>query len=150
MKKILLIVLLIFTIAISIYFAQKSTTRNNQQEPIYTLIENYNQSRETGDTALLNNILTHDIDQLVSSGEWRIGLEAATKGMMSSSTNNPGKRTITINKIRFVNPETAIVDAKYEIQNSDDSERKMWSTFIVIYKENSWKITAIRNMLPSK
>jgi hypothetical protein len=40
-----------------------------------------------------------------------------------------------------------IADARYEIQNADGTARKMWSTFIVVYQDDAWKITAIRNML---
>ena len=113
------------------------------------MIENYTKSRETMDTILLKSILTTDVDQLVSSGEWRIGIEGAMKGMVRSSTSNPGNRTIKIEKIRFLNPENAIVDTRYEIQNANGTTRKMWSTFIVVHKNDMWKITAIRNMLPA-
>jgi len=49
-----------------------------------------------------------------------------------------------------LNAESALVDTRYEIANADGSIRKMWSTFIVVYEGNRWKITAIRNMLPTK
>jgi len=38
------------------------------------------------------------VDQLVSSGEWRTGIEGAMKGMVRSSTSNPGKRTLVVYK----------------------------------------------------
>ncbi|MBA4057366.1 MAG: DUF4440 domain-containing protein, partial [Marivirga sp.] len=101
------------------------------------------------DTLLLKSILTTDVDQLVSTGEWRNGITASLKGMLSSSANSPGTRTLTIEKIRLLNPDNAIVDCKYEIQNQDGTPRKMWSTFIVVSEKKAWKISAIRNMLPS-
>jgi hypothetical protein len=85
----------------------------------------------------------------VSSGEWRNGIDASVKGMLSSSANAPGTRTLNIEKIRMFNPNSAIVDCKYEIKNMDGTTRKMWSSFIVISYEGIWKITAIRNMLPA-
>ena len=148
MKKILPILLLILTIAIS-NFAQNTSNDSNKEKAIYSLIDNYTRSRETKDTVLLQKILMPDVDQLVSSGEWRVGIEAATKGMMQSSTNNPGDRTITVDKIRFINQKSAIVDARYEIQNDNGSVRKMWSTFVVVFEDDMWKISAIRNMLPA-
>lgn len=120
-----------------------------QEKTLHALIDQYAQARETSDTILLKSILTGDIDQLVSSGEWRYGLAGAMKGMLRSSASNPGTRTLTVEKVRFLSPESGIVDARYEIQNTDGSGRKMWSTFIVVRKENAWKITAIRNMLPA-
>ncbi len=131
------------------YISAKSTSTNKQSSDIIALIENYTKARETGDTLLLKSILTTDIDQLVSSGEWRYGKDGAMKGMMRSSESNPGKRTITVEKIRFLNPVCAIADARYEIENVDGTSRKMWSTFIVVLQDKKWKITAIRNMLPA-
>ena len=98
-------------------------TKSKQE--IHALIDKYVQARETKDTALLESILTTQIDQLVSSGNWRIGKAESMAGMLRSSNINPGSRTIKIEKIRFLNPESAIADAKYEIQNPDGSMRRM-------------------------
>jgi len=149
MKNIYLsmIVNLMFT---TFNFAQEAAPGNKSEQDIYALIETYVQAREKKDSVLLENILTTDIDQLVSSGEWRSGKQEAMDGMMRSSKSNPGSRTITIEKIRFFSSESGIADARYVIQNEDGTERKMWSTFIVVYQAGSWKITAIRNMLPTR
>jgi hypothetical protein len=148
MKKTTLFILFIFIIPTCI-FAQNTSNSNKQKQEIISLIEKYTQSRETMDTVLLKSILTPDIDQLVSSGEWRTGMEGAMKGMVRSTTSNPGKRTLKVEKLRFLNSECAIADARYEIQNADGTSRKMWSTFIIVYTVEMWKITAIRNMLPA-
>ena len=89
------------------------------------------------------------MDQLVSTGEWRNGITAAVEGMLKSSANSPGTRTLKIETIRMFNPTTAIVDCRYEIQNADSTVRKMWSTFLVIAEKKIWKISAIRNMMPA-
>lgn len=148
MKKISLIIVFNLLTTTFIY-SQDTIAGNKQKQEIYSLIDQYVQARETKDTVLLKSILTSNVDQLVSSGEWRYGIKGSIVGMMRSSGRNPGTRTITIDKIRFVNSESGIVDARYEIQNSDGTVRKMWSTFIVVYNDDRWKITAIRNMLPT-
>ena len=124
----------------------------NQQaeKSIYALIDNYAKARENKDANLLKKILMADIDQLVSSGEWRVGIDVALEGMMKSSKNRPGSRTIKIDKIKFLNAISAIADARYEILNEDGTSRKMWSSFIVVEDKGEWKIAAIRNMLPAK
>jgi uncharacterized protein (TIGR02246 family) len=122
---------------------------DKQKKDIYQLIDNYSQAREKRDTLLLKSILTTDVDQLVSTGEWRNGIAASVKGMLQSSASSPGTRTLNIEKIRLLNPNSAIVDCKYEIQNADGTPRKMWSTFIVVSEKGKWKISAIRNMLPT-
>ncbi|WP_149274456.1 SgcJ/EcaC family oxidoreductase [Pareuzebyella sediminis] len=114
----------------------------------YALIEQYAKARETKDTLLLDKILTKDIDQLVSTGEWRRGFDTAKAGMLRSSSNNPGSRILTVEHVRYLNDRTAVVDARYEIKNTDGSIRKMWSTFINVRIDDRWKIAAIRNMLP--
>ena len=148
MKRASLFILICLLSSTSNY-AQNTKINKNWEQQIYSLIEKYTRSRENMDTVLLKSILTPDIDQLVSSGEWRTGIEGAMKGMVRSSESNPGTRTIKIEKIRLLNSDSAIVDAKYEIQNAGGTTRKMWSTFIVVYNDDIWKIAAIRNMLPA-
>ena len=131
-------------------FSQKLTLTKKQQQDISTLIDNYSKAREQMDTVLLKNILTDDIDQLVSSGEWRQGIAQSVKGMLRSSSSNAGARTIIIDKMRLLTTSIALVDTRYEIINADGTTRKMWSTFVVVHNKSSWKIAAIRNMLPQK
>jgi hypothetical protein len=121
-----------------------------QRKEITSLIDKYSLARETRDTILLKSILTSDIDQLVSTGEWRDGVASSVKGMLRSSANSPGKRKLTVHKIRLIDGNSAIVDCKYDIENADGSARNMWSTFIVVADKGVWKISAIRNMLPSQ
>ena len=145
-----LIVLLVLQIAVaSLLHGQQLLLTDQQKSDIKLLIDQYSEARENRDTVLLKRILTSEIDQLVSTGEWRNGMDAAVKGMLTSSTNSPGKRTLVIEKIRLLNLLVAVVDCRYEIENANNNARKMWSTFVVVSNNGSWKISAIRNMLPS-
>ena len=128
----------------------QSAPGNKQRQDIHALIDKYSEAREKKDTILLKAILTADIDQLVSTGEWRSGVQSSVRGMLKSSATSPGTRKLTIDKIRMVSPSAAIVDCKYEIDNPDGTPRKMWSTFVVVEEKRIWKISAIRNMLPSQ
>jgi uncharacterized protein (TIGR02246 family) len=140
---------LLFIVTGSSYSQAQNTVPENKKKDIYSLINKYSEAREKRDTVLLKNILTEDIDQLVSSGEWRDGINASVQGMLQSSASTPGQRTLNIEKIRLLNPTTALVDCRYEIQNGD-STRKMWSSFVAVSQRGQWKISAIRNMLPSQ
>ena len=144
-------VFIFFLLSITVLFAygQNNIPNDQEQKGIATLIDQYAQAREKRDTVLLKSILTADIDQLVSTGEWRNGITAAVEGMLKSSANSPGTRTLTVDKIRMISSTSAIVDCRYEIQNTNNTTRKMWSTFIVIADKEIWKISAIRNMLPA-
>ncbi len=142
---------LLFLLLASALFAYAQDTKptDSQRKDITVLISQYSQSRESRDTVLLKKILTADIDQLVSTGEWRQGIGAAVDGMMKSSNSNPGSRTLTVDKIRLVTPACAIVDCRYEIANPNGTPRKMWSSFIIVSDKGVWKISGIRNMLPA-
>ena len=129
---------------------QHAVLDDSQRKSIDALIDQYSQAREKRDTVLLKSMLTTDIDQLVSTGEWRDGIASSVKGMLNSSASNPGTRTLNIEKLRLLNQHSAIVDCNYEIQNADGTLRKMWSTFIVVLDQGKWKISAIRNMLPTR
>lgn len=148
MRNIFLIILM--NAASAGYLFGQGRASDKETQAIHFLIDQYSQARENRDTALLGGILTTDVDQLVSTGEWRDGIDTALKGMLNSSATNPGTRKLTIERIRLINKVSAIVDCKYEIQNPDDTVRKMWSTFIILSEKGKWKITAIRNMLPSQ
>src|SRR6185503_3097253 len=142
-------ILFVFTLHflfVPFLYGQNNIPDEKQRKAMVTLIDQYSQAREKRDTALLKTILTADVDQLVSNGEWRIGIGTAVQGMLNSSLTNPGTRTLKVDKIRMINPACAIVDCRYEIQNTDGTLRKMWSTFTVVEDKKTWKITAIRNM----
>ena len=135
--------------ATGLVHAQYIAPDDQLRKAIADIIEQYSQAREKGDTLLLKTLLTSAVDQLVSTGVWRNGIGAAVEGMVQSSTASPGIRTLHIEKMRLFNPNSAIVDCRYEIQSKDGNSRKMWSSFIVVADKGIWKITAIRNMLPA-
>ena len=120
-----------------------------KRQAIEAVVASYQRARETGDTVLLKSILTEQVDQLVSTGEWRTGLDEAMQGMQRSSAGNPGTRTLTVERVRFLDSKNAIADARYVIVNPSGTARQMWSTFVVVQEQGRWKIAAIRNMLPS-
>jgi ketosteroid isomerase-like protein len=148
MKRIFSLVLFNL-IGIAFAHAQDTQPTDKQRKDIHSLIDQYSLARENRDTVLLKNILTSDVDQLVSTGEWRSGIDSSVKGMLNSSTGNPGTRTLTVEKLRLLNAGSALVDCRYEIRNADGTIRKMWSTFVVVSDKGTWKISAIRNMLPT-
>jgi uncharacterized protein (TIGR02246 family) len=124
--------------------------QDDKTKAIYQLVDNYSLARENRDTILLKKILTEDIDQLVSTGEWRYGLQSAVKGMLESSATTPGIRTLRVERVRFLGKHIALADARYDIRNDDGTVRSMWSSFAAVRENGTWKISAIRNMLPAK
>jgi uncharacterized protein (TIGR02246 family) len=115
------------------------------------IVKKYVDAREQKDPQAIEALFTSDADQLVSSGEWRKGRGEVVKGTMVSSQSNSGKRTITVESIRYVAPGVALADGRYEIAGMAGGEtRKMWTSLVLTRGANGWRITAIRNMLPSR
>ncbi len=148
MKKKSWFIILALTCSLLSY-GQLNSPDEQQRKAITSLIDQYSEAREKNDTVLLKKIMASDVDQLVSTGEWRMGIHAAVQGMLKSSANSSCTRTLAVENIRIFNSSVAIVDCRYEIQNTDGTQRRMWSTFVVVFRDKIWKITAIRNMLPA-
>lgn len=126
------------------------TPPSGDEKQIRELVARYVDAREKIDPQAVAPLFTPEADQLVSSGEWRRGRAALVEGTMASSRRNSGHRSITIETIRFLTPEIAIVDGRYELAGSNGTEtRKMWSTLIVQRTGSEWQIAGIRNMLPA-
>lgn len=147
MKKTILLSFSLVFISLPVLFAQDSKVLDS--EAIIALIDNYSKARELQDTVLLKEILMPNIDQLVSTGEWRMGLQAAIEGMQRSSNTNQGKRTLIVDKVKFLSKEVAVADARYVIESENGNIRKMWSAFFLVLTDEGWKISGIRNMLPT-
>jgi uncharacterized protein (TIGR02246 family) len=114
------------------------------------LVARYVDAREHRDAKTIEALFTADADQLVSSGEWRKGREAVVRGTLASSESTGGRRTITVETVRFLSPDAAIADGRYEIAGLTGGQtRRMWASIICARTPDGWRIAAIRNMLPA-
>lgn len=116
---------------------------------IRAVVADYLQARERRDGAAVGALFTADADQLTSSGEWRRGREDIVRGTLASSDRTGGKRTITIETVRFPGRDLAIADGRYELAGADQGTRRMWTSFVFVREGGGWRIAAIRNMLPA-
>jgi uncharacterized protein (TIGR02246 family) len=124
---------------------------SKDEAAVKAVVARYVEAREKRDAAAIEALFTKDADQLVSSGEWRRGRDAVVKGTLASSESTGGHRTITVENVRFLSPDVAIADGRYEITGmASGQDRRMWSTFVIARGTDGWKIAAIRNMLPAK
>lgn len=138
-----------YFVSAGLCLAQNSAPGNNEA-PIREIVSKYVEARERIDPKAVEALFTSDADQLVSSGEWRKGREAVVRGAVASSRSAGGKRTITVEQVRFVTPDVAIADGRYELTGlSGGSTRSMWATLVVKKTDAGWRIAAIRNMLPA-
>jgi|SRR5271165_1463273 len=121
-----------------------------EEQAVREVVQKYMDARDRQDGVELEKLFTADADQLVSSGEWRRGRGEVLKGTLASSQNAGGKRTITVESVRFLAPGVALADGRYELSGlAGGTSRKMWTTLIVTRSSDGWRIAAIRNMLPA-
>ena len=119
-------------------------------DAIRALVRKYMEARESQDAAAVGALFTSDADQLVSSGEWRKGRPEVVRGTLASSQASSGARTITVESVRFVSPDVALADGRYEIgASAGAAARHMWTALVLKRTPQGWRIAAIRNMLPS-
>jgi uncharacterized protein (TIGR02246 family) len=141
-----------FVIAsLCVFVAATPLKAADQTAAIRAAVQQYVDVREHADSQALERLFTEDADQLVSSGEWRKGRPAVVKGTIAVSQREAGKRTITIESIRFLAKTVAIVDGRYDLLDAAGNPmRKMWTCILVTREHSGWHIAAIRNMLPAR
>jgi uncharacterized protein (TIGR02246 family) len=122
----------------------------NDEAAVREIVQEYMDARDRQDPRAIEALFTADADQLVSSGEWRKGRPDVVRGTMASSQSSGGKRTITVESVRFVAPGVALADGRYDLARLAGGEtRHMWTSLVMVKAGGAWKIAAIRNMLPA-
>jgi uncharacterized protein (TIGR02246 family) len=136
-------------VSVAPWFAQPGV-QSKEEAVIREVVAKYVDARERIDPKSVEELFTSDADQLVSSGEWRKGREAVVSGTMASSRSAEGKRSITVESVRFLTADVAIADGRYELAGLAGGEtRRMWTTLVLKRTGKSWRIAAIRNMRPA-
>ena len=130
--------------------ADEPATPSADETAVRAVVQRYVEAREASDSKAIEALFTEDADQLVSDGTWRRGRDTLVRGMLESSRRNPARRTIDVESIRFLSPEVALVDGRYVQKGADGGkDREMWTAITLKRIAGSWRIAAIRNMLPA-
>jgi uncharacterized protein (TIGR02246 family) len=124
--------------------------RAADEAAIRGVIQAFLDTREANDAAALGALLTADVDQQQTSGNTRRGREAVVSGSLATQQSTGGKRTITVDSLRFVSSDVAIADGRYDsVGRADGTDQRMLTSMVLRREGGAWKIAAIRNMLPS-
>ena len=136
-------------VAAPMAFAQGGD-RAADEAAIRAVIQAFLDTREKNDAAGLAALLTADVDQRQTSGNMRSGREAVVQGSLSTQQSTGGTRTISVDALRFVGPDVAIADGRYDsVGRADGTDQRMLTSMVLRREGGAWKIAAIRNMLPS-
>ena len=137
-------------LAASAAFAQ-SAGRAADETAIKSVIQAFIDTREANDRAGLTAILTEDVDQQQTSGNTRRGRAAVVDGSLATTQSTGGRRTITVESIRFFGPDVALADGRYDsLGRADGTDRRMLTSMVLRRDGGEWKIAAIRNSLPAE
>ncbi|HVY65363.1 MAG TPA: SgcJ/EcaC family oxidoreductase [Gammaproteobacteria bacterium] len=127
------------------------TEHAGDEAAIRAVVQAFLDTREKNDAAALAALLTADVDQQQTSGNTRRGRDAVVKGSLATQQSTGGRRTITLESIRFVTADVAIADGRYDsLGRADGSDRHMLTSMVLKREAGSWKIAAIRNTLPTQ
>jgi uncharacterized protein (TIGR02246 family) len=130
--------------------AAQSADRAADDKAVRADIQAFIAPRERTGAAGLAALLTSDVDQRQTSGNLRSGRDAVVAGTMATQQSTGGRRTITVDSLRFVGADVAIADGRYDSVGRNDGTNQNMLTSMVLRREGgAWKIAAIRNMLPS-
>jgi uncharacterized protein (TIGR02246 family) len=128
----------------------QSGERAADEAAIRAVIQAFLDTREKNDAAALAALLTPDVDQRQTSGNMRSGREAVVSGSLQTQQSTGGRRSITVDSLRFVGPDVAIADGRYDsLGRADGTDQRMLTSMVLRRESGGWKIAAIRNMLPS-
>ena len=96
---------------------------------------------------LIPEATTDDFDVVNPPGTYTRGkpdFQEAFRGAFRSA-----KMVGTVDRIRFIRPDVALVDGTFEISGSDITPApKGFRTFVLVKENGRWKITALRQMIP--
>jgi uncharacterized protein (TIGR02246 family) len=130
--------------------AQVPSTGAGNESAIREIVRKYVSAREARDPAAIGALFTNDADQLVSDGTWRKGHDELVLGMLESSKKSGGRRSISVESVRLLAPDVALVDGRYKQTGlAGGKDREMWTTLVLKRDSNGWRIAAIRNMAPT-
>ena len=128
--------------------AAQNVNPSADESAVREVVRRYVAAREARDPKAVEALFTEDADQFTTGGDWRRGRPAIVKGTAASSAQNPGRRDIAVEAVRFPAPGVALVDGRYEIVGGNPG-RRMWTTLVLTRGTDGWRIAAIRNMVPT-
>ena len=148
-KLVAFLTALIATVSVAMAIGQ-GAGRAADEQAVRAVIQAFLDTREKNDAAGLAALLTADVDQRQTSGNMRSGRDAVVSGSLATQQSTGGRRTITVDSLRFVGDDVAIADGRYDsIGRADGTDQRMLTSMVLRREGGAWKIAAIRNMLPS-
>jgi uncharacterized protein (TIGR02246 family) len=130
--------------------ATKGTPQDEQA--IRKVIAEMELSWNRHDAKAVVALATEDFDLVVPPGNYtggraenEIGLERSFSAVFKNARD-----TVTIDRVRFIRPDVALIDGTFEITGSEipGPPLKGLQTLVLVKEDGRWMITALRRMVP--
>ena len=138
--------IIILTLITAPALLAQAPTSAADETAVRALIDRYVNARDARDESVIAALFTAEADQYTTAGEWRRGRAQVVTGTAESTKQNPGDRSIDLKAVRFVSPDVAVADGYYNIAGS---KVQRWTTIVLKREGGTWRISAIRNMIPT-
>ena len=150
MRKLVILIATLSASVIAAVAVGQGAGRAADERAVRAVIQAFLDTREKNDAAGLAALLTADVDQRQTSGNMRSGRDAVVSGSLATQESTGGRRTITVDSLRFVGDDVAIADGRYDsLGRADGTDQRMLTSMVLRREGGAWKIAAIRNMLPN-
>jgi len=130
--------------------ATKGTPEDEQA--IRKLIAEIEAGWNRHDAKAVSALATEDFDIVVPPGNYTGGRAENETGLQRSFSTvfKNARDTVTIDRIRFIRPDVALVDGTFEITGSEipGPPPKGLQTLLLVREDGRWMVTALRRMIP--
>jgi uncharacterized protein (TIGR02246 family) len=152
MKKLWMLVTTVFLLAPEIVAQEKP--RATDQDAIKRVVAEYAEAWNKQDTKALSMFYAQDGDFVSPTGSMSKGRAEIEKALSRnfSARSKGGKRTATVQSVRFIRPGVALADVAFETvgepgaEGKELSQTKGYSLLVMTKTAGKWWITAQREM----